>query len=112
MASNLSLKFNVVVVENPNGNDPGGGDPGDDPEDPPPETEDPEETPGVQSDTETASTAPMTESEQMQNTIGSPRTGDDSMIGWWAALNLISLVGICATVYNMVLRREREKKRR
>ena len=114
--------LNVVVVEDqksgdpddddPGGDDPGGDDPGDDPEDPPSETEDPEETPGTYSDTETASTAPMTESEQMQNTIGSPRTGDDSMIGWWAALNLISLVGICATVYNMVLRNSREKKRR
>ena len=112
MASNLSLRFNVVVVEDPRNNDPGGGDPGDDPEDPPSETEDPEEAPGTYSDTETASTAQPTGSEQGKNAVGSPQTGDDSMIGWWAALNLISLVGICATVYNLILRNSREKKRR
>lgn len=100
-ASNLSLWFNVVVGEDQKGNDPGGSDP----------EEDSEEASEAHSDTKTASAAYPTESEQGENAIGSPQTGDDSLIGWWAALSLISLLGIGATVCNMVLRRGREKKR-
>lgn len=110
MASNLSLRFNVVVVEDQKSDDPDGNDPGDDSEEPPSETEDSEETLGTHSDTKTASAEHSTGTEQMRNAIGSPQTGDDSLIGWWAVLSLVSLLGIGATVYNMVLVKGREKK--
>lgn len=53
--------------------------------------------------------ADQDENEPQQNTdnnmvperIGIPQTGDDSMIGWWAALCIASLLGVGATVYNL-----------
>lgn len=42
--------------------------------------------------------------------IDSPQTGDDSLIGWWAALSVISLTGVCSTVCNLAFVRRKEKK--
>lgn len=39
-----------------------------------------------------------------------PKTGDDSLIGWWAALCIISLVGIGATVCNLIIRKRKRNK--
>lgn len=121
MASNLSLSFNVVVLEDPESNDPGGrdpggsdpdgGNPGDDPENPTTETDNPEKAPGMRLDAKADSSAHPAESEQVKNAVGSPQTGDDSLIGWWVVLSLISLLGIGATVCNLVLVKSREKKR-
>lgn len=42
--------------------------------------------------------------------IGTPQTGDDSLIGWWALLSIVSLVGIGATVCNLILVKRKRKK--
>ena len=46
----------------------------------------------------------------VQDSIGIPKTGDDSLIGWWAALSITSLLGIGATVCNLIITRKKQKK--
>ena len=100
MASNLSLDFNIQTLPiEPN------------------EKDEPDEDPEPYSEEEnTDENVPLTTKSilpadnEMPDNIGIPKTGDDSLIGWWAALSIISFFGICATVCNLILTRKKQKK--
>lgn len=118
MASNLSLSFNIQPLPSP----PGDNEDKEDVEDKEDkedkdnniyETE--EDTPDSYTDSGTDTNAnvtvevPVSDNTLIDNTE-IPKTGDDSLIGWWAALCIISLIGIGATVCNLIIRKRKRDK--
>ncbi|MBD5495851.1 MAG: hypothetical protein HDR12_16180 [Lachnospiraceae bacterium] len=97
MASNLSLSFNIQPLPSPPDNNEE-------------KEKDYHETEEHTSDSDTN---PVVEIPVSDNTLYDiveiPKTGDDSMIEWWAALCIISLVGIGATVCNLIIRKRKNK---
>ncbi|MDE5865714.1 MAG: sortase B protein-sorting domain-containing protein [Lachnospiraceae bacterium] len=97
MASNLSLSFNIQPLPSP-------------PSDNEEKEENYYETEEHTSDSDTNTVVEISVSDNTLYDITEiPKTGDDSMIGWWAALCIISLVGIGATVCNLIIRKRKNK---
>ncbi|MDE6747914.1 MAG: hypothetical protein K2K21_02445 [Lachnospiraceae bacterium] len=95
MASNLSLSFNIQPLPSPPSNN---------------EDKDKDKN---SYETEEHTSAPV-EIPVSDNTLYDnteiPKTGDDSMIGLWAALCILSLIGIGATVCNLIIRKRKQNK--
>ena len=95
--------LNVVVVEDRPGQD------SDDDYDSDDNGDDSEMTDtGTEPDTE-VKTSP-TGLDVIVERIGTPQTGDDSLMWWWALLGIISLVGIGATVCNLIIVKKKQKR--
>ncbi len=103
LASNLSLSFNIQPLPSPPSND----------EDKEVKEEDHHETEEDTSDSGTDANT-IVEISVSDNTLYDdakiPKTGDDSLIGWWAALCILSLVGIGATICNLIIRKRKRDK--
>ena len=104
MASNLSLKFNIQPLPSPpvENDDPDGDPPDDDGN----ETDESFDLDSSENEVVEISVSDNT----LLDSTEIPKTGDDSLIGWWAALCILSLVGIVATVCNLMIRKRRRDK--
>ncbi|MDE7285052.1 MAG: hypothetical protein K2N85_15935 [Lachnospiraceae bacterium] len=131
LASNLSLSFNIQPLQSPPSNNEDNGDKEDneykedngDKEDNEDKDENIYETventhdsytdanvdAKVNVDTNANTVVEIPVSDKMLiDSTEIPKTGDDSLIGWWAALCIISLVGISATVCNLIIRKRKQ----
>ena len=102
MASNLSLSFNIQPLPSPP-------DDGEVIEEEDGDEEDEDEEHSSDSDTHPVVEMPVSDN-TLYDIVEIPETGDDSMIEWWAALCIISLVGIGATVCNLIIRKRKKDK--
>lgn len=110
MASNLSLSFNIQPLRSTSGNNEDNED-NETNENNENKDENSYEIEESTSDSDTDVTVPVEISVNDNTLLDSPKipkTGDDSLIGWWAALCIISLVGIGATVCNLIIRKRKQ----
>ena len=109
MASNLNLDFNIqtLPIEQNGGGDPDGNPDENEEEEPYSEEENTDED----AVTTVESILPAVNNETPDN-IEIPKTGDDSLIGWWAALSILSFIGISATVCNLILTRKKHSSKK
>ena len=108
MASNLSLSFNIQPLpsEKPKKEPPN------DPNVPDEDTDENEDSASdsTQGNTSAEERIISTTDNMVVDSTGIPQTGDDSLIWWWGVLCIVSLVGIGATVCNLMIRKRKQKK--